>query len=152
MKAIKLLVATMVIGLVLSGCASKPTVTKVADTTKPVVTQKVTEPTQAELDAKLKSVAVKADFVKLIGHEAENKDLKVKVTGKVSVVDTSKNTELFDCFQLTEKIGNGYGMYTIINMLSIPVKEGDTVTAYGTVNADKTANGGIGITSTVIEK
>lgn len=152
MKTIKILVATMVVGLVLSGCASKPTATKVADTTKPVVTQKVAEPTQAELDAKLKSVAVKADFVKLNGYEAENKDLKVKVTGKVSVVDDSKKIEDFDCFQLTAKEGNGYGIYTIINIMPIPVKEGDTVTAYGTVNAEKSKYGGIGITSTVIEK
>ncbi|HEY8804593.1 MAG TPA: hypothetical protein VIM42_05695 [Clostridium sp.] len=151
-KNSKFLVATMVIGVILSGCSSKP-VTKVVDTAKPVATQKSSsKPTQADLDAKLKAVAVKADFVKLNGHESENKDLKVKVTGKVSVVDNTKKIELFDCFQLTTKEGDGYGRYTIINVLSTPVAEGDTVTAYGTVNEEKSGYGGTGITSTVVEK
>ena len=93
------------------------------------------EPTQAELDQKLKSEAIKADFVTINGHTDENRDLKVFAEGKISVVDYQKVMDSFPSFLLSQKEDDGYGIYHISNMLSFPnLKDGDNVIVYGVLD------------------
>lgn len=114
--------------------------------------QEQKEPTQEELNEKLKKEAIKADFVKLNGHAAENKGLKVFAEGKISVVDYERKMDLFPSFMIAQKEGNGFGMYHVANLLDIKdLKDGDSVRIYGSI--DGTDQTGITrIVATVIEK
>lgn len=110
------------------------------------------EKSRDELNEQLKSECIKADFISLNGNTEQNKNLKVFVEGEISVVDYDSVMDLFPSFMISQKEGEGYGMYHITNVLSIPdLKDGDYVKIYGTV--DGTNNVGIPkIVSTVIEK
>ncbi|MBS4188665.1 hypothetical protein KHA94_00325 [Bacillus sp. FJAT-49705] len=142
----KLLFAFLMLSLFLFSCSSE-------ETTKPE-SEKLTEeaaskePTQEELNEKLKSEAVKADFVKLNGDEAE-KGLKVHAVGKVSVI---AEDGIFRTFTLTTEEGEGFGMYSILDVLKeTEYAEGDTVKVYGSYDG-KDDLGFPQINSTVIEK
>ncbi|MFD0827582.1 hypothetical protein ACT8ZR_18295 [Neobacillus sp. M.A.Huq-85] len=118
--------------------------------------EKKDEPTQQELNDKLKSEAVQADFVEL---NVDNPPLrkKVYIDGKVSVLTKG----VLDEFTITSKEGNGYGMYhvTLFNTTDTKYSEGDQVRIYGTVGGlnsgkevGKDDSGMIMIIATIIEK
>jgi len=109
--------------------------------------EKKDEPTQEELDAKLKKEATDADFVELnVDNPPEGK--KVKATGDISMVS---GDGVGTTFTLTTKEGDGYGMYTINNFSLTDVQEGDKVTIYGTTIAEKADDGSPQINATIIE-
>jgi len=87
---------------------------------------------QSEIDAKLKSKAVKADFVKINGKEW--KDKEVFAEGKISNVDVKEPMITFD---LTLKGDKGIEMYKIVTFKTLPnvadITEGDSAKIYGTV-------------------
>lgn len=139
----KLLIAIVSL-VIISGCSSEPkeTVKKV-----PEVSQKNNEPTQDELNEKLKSEAVRADFVELNGGKAEmNK--RVFAVGEVTIV--IKEGSMGE-FTLTTVDGDGYGMYTVKNVLGTEVNEGDQVKVYGPFTG-KDDLGFPTISATIIEK
>jgi hypothetical protein len=151
------IILSITLVFILGGCASsytttqnKNTATKI-DSPKPDKS-KPKEPTQEELNEKLKLEATKADFVQLNGHEDNFKDKKLYAEGKISTVDYDKVMDLFPSFTLSQQEGTGYGMYHIVNILNVPnLKDGDTVKIYGTLDG-KDTTGMTKITSTVIEK
>lgn len=120
--------------LVLSACGNEDVV-KEEDTTieetDTIINEEVeNDPTQDELNAKLKEEAVKADFVEL-GADNPPNGKSVYIDGEVSVL----MEDVIDQFTLTAKEGDGYGIYHIklINTTDIEYSNGDTVRIYGTV-------------------
>jgi len=134
------------------GCSKNSSTTKQETKTNTTTETVKKGPTQGELDAKLKKEAIKADFVQLNGHESEFENKKVYAIGEISVVDYKNVMDDFPSFLLSQKEGNGYGVYHITNMLSIKdLKDGDTVKIYGCIEGvDKTS--APKIVATVIEK
>lgn len=111
------------------------------------------EPTQEELNAKLKSEAVKADFVTINGHESEVSGKKVFSEGQISAVDNEGKYDLFKGFTISQKEGDGFGIYYVYNLTDDKSFEnGDQVKIYGTVNKEKSKLGMSVIVATVIEK
>jgi hypothetical protein len=147
----KKIIAVLLACLLLAGCGGKESS---KETQNPVNSAQTAQkgPTQEEINAKLKAEAVKASFVELNGHTSEFKNKKVYAEGKVSNVDYKKVVDIFPSFVLSQKEGNGYGMYVISNMLEIKgISDGDKVKIYGVVDGtDKT--GMIKIVATIIEK
>lgn len=109
---------------------------------------KENEPTQEELNVKLKEEATQADFVEL---NVDNPpiDKKVFAAGTITFVNDSG---LGGTFTLTTEEEKGIGIYTIFNLTSdFEVQEGQYVTIYGTVSPDKSEDGSPQITATIIE-
>jgi hypothetical protein len=122
---------TLIISLAAcSGTSKKSESTKQVTTvsSEPSVSK---EPTQEELNAKLKSEAVKADFVKING--GEWKDKKVFAEGEISNVDVQ---DPVTTFLLAAKEGNGLGVYKIRAVTSLigKINDKDKVKIYGIVN------------------
>lgn len=131
-------------------CSKKDKVKNVISKTEESVKK---GPTQEEIDKETKSKAVQANFVEINGHEAELKDKVVFAEGQISAVDNSGSVELFKGFALSQKEGDGYGMYYIYNFTSdASFKDGDTVNVYGSVYENKSTSGMPIIVGTVIEK
>lgn len=107
---------------------------------------------QEDLNNNLKKEAIKAEFTVLNGHNAEKADLKVFAEGEISAVDYNKVMDVFPSFLLSQKEGDGYGMYHISNLLDIKgLKNGDNVKVYGTVDKELSKDGIIKINATIIE-
>jgi hypothetical protein len=113
------------------------------------------EPTQEEINEKIKKEAVKADFVRLNGHESEpkNKYLRVFIEGEISNVRYEyTDIDPFPHFLISQKEKDGYGLYHITNILNIKnLKDGDKVKVYGVVEG-KTKDYSIKVSAPVIEK
>lgn len=108
----------------------------------------VNEPTQDELNVKLKGEAVQADFVELnVDNPPDGK--KVFVEGEVSLL--TKGT--LDEFVLTSEEENGKGMYKIqfANTTDVEYADGDRVRVYGAVNG-KDDVGMPKISASILEK
>ncbi|MGN7287415.1 hypothetical protein ACTHP3_21070 [Shouchella rhizosphaerae] len=92
------------------------------------------EPTQKELDDKLRNEAVELDFVAVNNGEYTSSDL-IKASGIASVV---VSTNAGDEFMLTtEESEDGYGIYEVVIMRTgVDLKEDDEVTVYGTLDTD----------------
>ena len=98
------------------------------ETEEPVKTQEeTTEPTQDELDAKLKAEATPLDFIAANGDKVAE-GTKVTITGEVTNI---AGEGIGKAFTVTTKEGDGYGMYTVKNITMKEVSQGDTVTVYG---------------------
>ena len=139
----------MVLSFSFAGCSSKPN-EEVKPTVAKVIKQKVAEPTQAEINAKIKKEATKADFVKVNGHENENKGKAYYVEGEVTFIDNINTT--LPTFTVTTKEGTGFGMYDIMNFNHISVIKGDKVKAYGRLSGEKDDKGMIQMSGNIIEK
>ena len=87
------------------------------------------EPTQAELDAELRKEAVRADFVEL-NSEGEDAEIGKKVFAE-GVIDVVMSEGVGGEFSLSTKEGEGYGIYTVVNISSNKIREGDTVKIWG---------------------
>lgn len=92
------------------------------------------EPTQKELDDKLRNEAVELDFVAVNNGEYTSSDL-IKASGIASVV---VSTNAGDEFMLTtEESEDGYGIYEVVIMRTgVDLEEDDEVTVYGTLDTD----------------
>lgn len=161
MKKIIIIIISVFIIATLIGCSSSSTTPQNTSQNQNATQNQNTaqgnlttnkEPTQEELNQKLKEEATKADFIQINGHEDELVNKKVYAEGKISVVDYEKVMDLFPSFLLSQKEGDGYGVYHVTNVLNVPdLKDGDTVKVYGTLKGkDKT--GGPKINATIIEK
>lgn len=137
----KLLILLLASSL-LTACGSEETaIPKEEKTTKE---ESNSEPTQEELNEKLKAEAVQADFVELNDPGAEM-DKKVFAIGEVSSI---KEDGIFQVFTLTTEDG----MYSVTDVLKeTEYTDGDTVKVYGTYKG-KDDLGMPSINSTVIEK
>lgn len=114
----------------------------VEDTTKEVAT----EPTQNELNAKLKTEAIPLDFVAANGDEIE-KDTKVTITGEVTSV---MSDGVGGKFTVTTTEDDGFGVFSVTNLTLDEVVEGQTVNVYGTFSG-KDESSTPSITATFIE-
>ncbi|MCM3536607.1 DNA-binding protein [Priestia endophytica] len=144
----KLLALPLLAALLLSACGGNEETATETKSDKPATSEeKKNEPTQEELDAKLKEEATTADFVKL---NVDNPPVDEKVTakGKVSIV---YQEGVGGSFMLETKEGSGYGMYNILNYSLADVKEDDEVTIYGTTTGKKADDGSPQINATIIE-
>lgn len=128
----KLLMSTVIIGgVLLAGCGNDEEVVKEekVEQTEPA------EPTQAELDAKLKEEAVEADFVTINGDTPPELDTKVFLTGEVqSISEYDLGGELVS---IMTKEGDGYGYYMIINGDPGTVEIGKNYKVYGSTTKIK---------------
>lgn len=125
----KLLTLIIAAGL-LTGCGSDEPKEDPAEAT-PADTQTNTEElTEEERHAKVKALAEEHSFIQFNGDEVPV-DTMVELTGEV---DHISEEGMMGEFMLTKKEGDGYGMYSITNMLGTEVSEGDTVAVYGTYN------------------
>lgn len=154
----KRLLITIVLGILLislSGCGSSKNVenNKVSKSDVKVEEQKKEEKVEQEdLNEQLKKEAVKAEFVQLNSNIDKNKNLKVFAEGTISVVDYDNVMDVFPSFVLTQKEGEGSGMYHISNVLDVKgLKDGDNVKIYGVVNGTNDS-GIIKISATIVEK
>ena len=145
MKKILYLLA-LTITLALFGCGTPATAP--TPTVAPAFDQKVIDAD----NAKLKTEAVKADFVEINGHYDKVKARAVFAEGKITAVDYKNVMDLFPSFTLSQKEGDGYGMYHVRNVSdSKDLKDGDTVKVYGKIG-EPNASGMPTIMCTVIEK
>ncbi|CAG9608069.1 hypothetical protein [Pseudoneobacillus rhizosphaerae] len=145
MKKLILLLFTSLV--LMTGCSEEKKLTE-EYTNKKNIEESISEPSQEELNEKLKTESVQADFVELNSDQAEI-GKKVFTTGEVSII---KEDGIFKTFTLTTKENNGYGMFTITDILkSENYQDGDTVKIFGTY-AGKDDLGFLKIDSTVIEK
>ncbi|USK48848.1 DNA-binding protein [Bacillus sp. CMF12] len=144
----KLLIAGVAM-LFLSACTQEESEPVVNDTeTNTEVSSKEEEPSQEELNAKLKDEAVQANFVELnVDNPPDGK--KVFAEGEVS---TLIKDDVLDEFTITTNEGNGHGMYSVnlINTTEFEYKEGDRVRIYGAVKG-KDEGGLPQISATIIE-
>jgi hypothetical protein len=128
MKRILLLI--LVIGILLLSACGTPT-TAPPDEALPTPPPTATaEPTQEELDARLKEEAVKADFVELNCNHEANMYKRIYAEGEVGVI---MDEGLLGNFYLSQEEGEGYGMYNVFNFdLDAPnLSEGDWVIIWG---------------------
>ncbi|MBM7717294.1 vacuolar-type H+-ATPase subunit I/STV1 [Bacillus thermophilus] len=144
----KFLLIFVVAFLVMVGCSSEDSAapkeeSKPKEEKQTEEVEKDDEPTQEELDQKLKEEAVEADFVELnVDNPPDGK--KVKATGEVTLVHESG---VGGTFSLT----TDEGIYSIQNMSLEEVEEGQEVTAYGTTSSEKAEDGSPQIVATIIE-
>ena len=140
MKKILCLILTISICSTFTACGSSTKVetAKIKSATNvPTVLKKV-EPTQKELNDKLKKEATKANFVELNGHATEHKNKRVFVEGEIGFISTTG--WVGGEFSISTKEGKGYGMYEIYsldsneNVVGEDIKEGDKVKVYGVVS------------------
>ncbi|MCT4593186.1 MAG: hypothetical protein N4A57_02780 [Anaeromicrobium sp.] len=115
--------------------------------------------TNHKKEINIKEEAVKADFIKLNGHTKENAKLPVFAEGEISCVDYENVMDVVPSFLLSQKEGDGYGIYHIANVPAfigkdgnIKLKDGDIVKIYGIVDAETAKDGSIRIVATSIEK
>ena len=135
--------------ILITACTPKEKKTVSSSNTNPGEQTEITkEPSQEELNAKLKMEAVQADFVEL-NIDSPPKGKKVYVDGEVSVLIKGP----LDEFTITSKEGDGFGMYKIQlrNTTDVEYNNGDFVRVYGAVN-DKDELGFPRIFGTIIEK
>ena len=100
----------------------------ISNTEKEVPTnQEETEPTQEELDAQLKNDTIALDFIKANGDEVA-KGTKVTISGEVTVV---MSEGIGGEFGVSTKENDGFGVYTVKNLSTKEVVNGDFVTVYG---------------------
>lgn len=123
----RLLILAMA-ALLLAACGNDDSKEVEKEETPAVTKDQVNEPSQEELNSKLKEDAKEYSFVELNGDEVTEGE-KLKLTGEVTNV--SKEGMLGE-FTLTTTESDGFGMYSINNMLGAEVTEGDHVTVYGT--------------------
>lgn len=127
-KLKKLLWISTLSALFLAACGDeKKEEPKVETSSEQVET---TEPTQEELNAKLKDEAITLDFIAANGDEVE-KDTKVTITGEVTTV---MSEGIGGIFTVTTTEGDGFGLFSVKNFTSDEVVEGQTVSVYGTYN------------------
>lgn len=140
----KKLILLLAIILGLTGCQSTNDTTTEPESKEESV--KI-EPTQEELNAKLKAEAVKADFVEINVDNPVGK--KVFAEGEVTILTKGA----LDEFTLTTKEGDGYGIYqiTLANTTEEDYSEGDIVRIYGTADG-KDELGMPKILATIVEK
>ena len=147
-RKISIGICALVIILSFVGCSSK---SHVIDTiAKPVVQKMVSQPKQAELDAKVKEEAVIADFVEINGHERENIGRAYFIEGEVTNIDSTD--EVLPLFTATVKEGTGYARYDVLNFQKVDVNVKDKVKVYGELSGEKNSKGMIQISGNVIEK
>ena len=122
----KKLIIVALSALLLAACSDDK-----QDTSNTVKKDKVesNEPSQAELDAKLKKEATQADFVEMNGETTE-KNTKVFAEGNIDVVITDGT---IGEFTLSTKEDGGIGMYTVKSFIpDAKFTKGDKVKVYGT--------------------
>jgi len=149
-------IIVFVLVLIIGVSGGKKEKTKSEEIKKEVSTTKE-EPTQEELDGKLKKKAIKADFVKVNGGEVKRgTDLYAEGTVNNLLLDPPMGK-----FLLSAKEGNGYGVYqieyftTLSTLSDIKIQEGDRVKVYGSygdADGTRTESGIPIIFVTVIEK
>lgn len=145
MNRLLFLLATLT--LLLGACGSDEPKPKESDPAESVETEKAEDkPSQDEINAQLKEDAVEYSFVEINSGEIK-KGEKIKLTGEVSLIITDN---VVDAFTLTTTEGDGFGMYNIMNPLSIDVTVNDNVTIYGTYSGTD-ATGMPEIVSTIID-
>lgn len=155
MKKIWILLVILFLLCSLIGCGESKTTPVNSNTTNNTSIQK-SEPTQTELNNQLKKEAVKADFVKLNGHEDEYKNEKVFLEGQVTTIIQAASVG--GEFTVSIKEGNGFGMYGITSFdtennyeVGKDINKGDKVKVYGTIDG-KDKFGFPHINATIIEK
>jgi len=104
-------------------------------------------PTQEELNEKMRSEAIKLDFVSANGGKIA-KDTKVTITGKITnITDEGVGGK----FTVTTKEGDGFGMYSVVNLTTDSnISRDSEVTVYGTFD-EKDELGAPTIIATIIE-
>lgn len=152
MKVLKdkiLVVLSILIILVsFAGCSQNSN----SQETKKVQTKTASKPkgeTQEEINQKIKSVAIQANFVQLNGHEDEFKVKSYWVEGEVTNVDNTNS--VLSMFTVKTAEGNGIGDYDILNFQKVDIKQGDKVKVYGGLNG-KSKVGAPELSGNVIEK
>lgn len=103
-------------------------------------------PSQEELNEKMRSEAIKLDFVKANGGEIEQ-DTKVTISGKVTNITEEG---VGGTFTVTTKEGDGYGMFSVKNFALKDVTVDSEVTVYGVFDG-KDELGFPTINATIIE-
>ncbi|MBV4423156.1 OB-fold protein [Clostridium tyrobutyricum] len=156
MKKTSILFIGVILSIVLIGCGSQTQSNNTTQTKQIVQKQNNSqEPTQDELNTKLKKDATKADFVQLNGNEDKYKGKKVFVEGTVSSITTEGSTG--GEFTITAQEGTGYGMYGITSLDTKSINVGkdivknSKVKAYGTVDG-KDSIGSPHIVATIVQK
>ncbi|MBU3216659.1 DNA-binding protein [Clostridium estertheticum] len=146
---IYLYICVVLLSFSLVGCGSKTVVSN--DVAKPITAQKVVavKQTQTQLDAKIKKESVKADFIKLNGHESEFVGKSYLIEGTVTNIDNSN--AVLPSFTVTTKEDKGVGMYSIININKVNIVKGNKVKVYGKLNG-KNDIGFTELSGNVIEK
>ncbi len=129
----KIIFSAAIVSAIMFGACSDEKDTAPKEDTPVEETSKGTEDksdssTQEELNAKLKEETTAIDFVAANGGEvAEN--TKVKAQGVIKVIISEG---VGGEFMLTTTEGEGFGVYTIVNLSMTEIVEGDEVTIYGT--------------------
>lgn len=103
-------------------------------------------PSQEELNEKMRSEAIKLDFVKANGGEVEQ-DTKVTISGKVTNITEEG---VGGTFTVTTKESDGYGMFSVKNFTLKDVTADSEVTVYGVFDG-KDELGFPTISATIIE-
>lgn len=104
-------------------------------------------PTQEELNEKMRKEAIKLEFVAANSDEVA-KNTKVTISGKVSNIDKEG---VGGKFTVTTNEGDGYGMYTVVNLTLEDVSMDSEVTVYGTFDGSDPDVGFPTIIATIIE-
>lgn len=104
-------------------------------------------PTQEELNEKMRSEAIKLDFVSANGGKIA-KDTKVTITGKITNI---AEEGIGGKFTVTTEEDGGFGMYSVVNLVTgSNVVQDSEVTVYGTFD-EKDDLGMPTIIATIIE-
>lgn len=123
----KLLVLLGVVFLLVACGGNEETKSKTEDVKAATNKEETNEPTQAELDAKLKEEATPLDFIAANGDEVAE-GTRVTITGEVTIV---MSEGVGGEFSVTTEDNDGFGVYTVKNLSMKEVVKGDTVTVYG---------------------
>lgn len=107
------------------------------------------EPTQEELNVKMREEAIKIDFVAANGDEIAQ-DTKVTISGKVTNISEEGVGGKFTVTTTEGDRSDGYGMYSVINLALKDVSLDSEVTIYGTYDK-KDELGFPTIAATIIE-
>jgi hypothetical protein len=143
----KLIGVGLLLSLLLVACSSESSEPVEEETKVSTEETKKDEPTQEELNAQLKEEATKANFVELNSDDTE-KGQKIFTVGTIDVV--IKEGMLGE-FSFTTEEDEGYGMYTVVNVMGTEVTKGDKVKIYGVYDG-KDESGFPIINATIIEQ
>ena len=134
--------------LLLIGCSQSSTNQENKKTSNQV-SSKNNQETQNDINKKIKSTAVKANFVQLNGHEDQYKGKSFFIEGEVTNIDNTNS--VLPLFTVKTKEESGFGMYDILNFNKTDVKQGDKIKVYGKLDG-KSKNSAPELSGNIIEK
>lgn len=150
MKKLLLYLSILIVIVSATGCSNSKETSQVTQQQSTENNSKATQKEEIkETLEEVKKKAVKANFIDM--NTGKKIDGYVYITGEVLL---ESGTEKLDWINVTTEEGNGYGIYSVLNMVDekLDIKDGDIVTFYGIQAPKREETGAPSIVAEFYEK